>query len=104
MNGDDRSSQDMAPVRVTLKVFGGLRPLRDSPFEEHALPPDSTIEDLWASLEPRAPQFVGKLREGIESGYLHVLVNGRNAVFLDGPVTKLKDGDTIAVLPPIGGG
>ncbi|MHA1648787.1 MAG: MoaD/ThiS family protein [Candidatus Helarchaeota archaeon] len=33
-----------------------------------------------------------------------MLVNGRNINFLDGRNTKLKDGDVVAISPPIAGG
>jgi molybdopterin synthase sulfur carrier subunit len=99
------SSQDRAePIRVTLKLFGGLRRLRSSSVEERSVAADSTVEDLWAGLEREAPELVERLRDGIVRGYLHVLLNGRNVVFLDGPATRLRDGDTVTVLPPIGGG
>lgn len=92
------------PISVTLKVFGGLRQFRGSSAETHAVPAGSTIEGLWNKLALLEPEFVEKLRAGIAKGYLHVLLNGRNTVFLNGPQTRLNDGDTVAVLPPIGGG
>ena len=36
--------------------------------------------------------------------YILILLNGRNIRFLDGRDTKLKEGDVIAISPPIGGG
>ncbi len=36
--------------------------------------------------------------------YILILVNGRNINFLDGRNTKLKDGDVVAISPPIAGG
>ncbi len=33
-----------------------------------------------------------------------ILLNGQNIVFLQGTATKLKDGDVIAIFPPVGGG
>lgn len=35
---------------------------------------------------------------------IKVLLNGHNIVFLNGTATKLKDGDVIAIFPPVGGG
>jgi len=104
MNGNRRLRAGSETIRITLKVFGGLRDLRPSAIEEHTLPSRSSIEDLWHTLGPEAAAFVGKLRHGLANGYLHVLLNGRNAVFLDGQSTILSDGDVVAVLPPIGGG
>jgi MoaD family protein len=91
-------------IRVTLKVFGGLRDLRDSAVDEHTVPAQTTIEDLWHLLESEAAPFVAKLRDGLANGYLHVLLNGRNVAFLDGQQTRLSNGDVVAVLPPVGGG
>jgi len=104
MNPTETSGGSNEPIRVKLKVFGGLRKLREAPVEERSLPAGSTIEELWSRLALEAPEFVGKLRDGVARGYLFVLLNGRNVVFLDGARTRLSDGDTVAVLPPIGGG
>jgi len=104
MNSTETSRNSGEPIRITLKVFGGLRQLRESPVEERAVAADSTIEELWSGLAIENPEFVEKLHAGIARGYLHVLLNGRNIVFLNGPGTRLSDGDTVATLPPIGGG
>jgi len=104
MSSRQRLQDPAKPIRVTLKLFGGFRQLREPPVEERSVPAESTIEGLWTGLALEAPEFVEKLREGISNGYLHVLLNGRNIVFLDGPETRLSDGDTVAILPPIGGG
>lgn len=104
MNARRQERNRTESIRVTLKLFGGVRELRESPVEERSIPAGSTVEELWAALALEAPEFVEKLRIGVAKGYLHVLLNGRNVVFLDGPETRLSDGDTVAVLPPIGGG
>lgn len=104
MDPKDTAQAREESIRVTLKVFGGLRQLRESPIEERSVAAGSTVEDLWIGLAREAPEFVERLRDGVTRGYLHVLLNGRNIVFLDGPDTRLRDGDTVAVLPPIGGG
>ena len=104
MNSTETPLNTGEPIRITLKVFGGLQKLRESPVEERAVAADSTIDELWSGLALEAPEFVEKLRAGLAQGYLHVLLNGRNIVFLNGPETRLSNGDTVAVLPPIGGG
>jgi len=104
MSANQPSEAARRPIRVTLKVFGGLRDLRPSPIETRTVPAGCTVADLWDRLQGEDPRFATALREGVASGYLHVLVNGRNIVFLDGPRTRLSNGDTVAVLPPIGGG
>ena len=104
MNENRRPPSASETIRITLKVFGGLRELRPSAVEDHVVPAQSSIENLWSLLEPEAATFVSKLRDGLANGYLHILLNGRNVVFLDGQATILSDGDVVAVLPPIGGG
>jgi molybdopterin converting factor small subunit len=37
-------------------------------------------------------------------GFLQFLVNGKSASILDGLQTELRDGDVLAILPPVGGG
>ncbi len=37
-------------------------------------------------------------------GHLQVLVNGQSVTTLRGLRTTLKDGDQVAILPPVGGG
>jgi len=41
---------------------------------------------------------------GILESHVIILVNGRNYLFLDGLITKLKDGDQIVISPPLIGG
>ena len=36
--------------------------------------------------------------------FILILLNGRNIIFLDGLKTKLKEGDVVAISPPIAGG
>ena len=91
-------------VRITLKVFGGLRALCPPGVEERDLPEGSTLDQLFRAIEHETPEFVARLRDGIAGGYLHVLCNGRNIAFLDGPRTRLHDGDVVTILPPVGGG
>jgi len=97
-------SNRMETICVTLKVFGGLRARGGPPAEACRLPPGSTLEHLWHELAAVDGPFVREVRKGLSDGYLHVLVNGRNAVFLEGMNTRLHDRDTVAILPPIGGG
>jgi len=90
--------------QVTVKVFGALQ----ERFGRHArtvpLRSATTLRDLLAALASTDSDLVAKLKAGLEEGYLNVLINGRNARFLNGDDTRLKPGDVVAFLPPIGGG
>ncbi len=48
--------------------------------------------------------YVYDTRTGQVKSFLQLLVNGRSASTMDGLQTVLKDGDVLAVLPPVGGG
>lgn len=97
----DVSRRDMS---VTVKVFGGLRESFDGGLHAYQLPSQSTLSHLLVALQAEFPDLSAKLVSGIDAGYLNVLVNGRNVRFLEGNDTKLHDGDTVAFLPPVGGG
>ena len=43
-------------------------------------------------------------KTGQAKGFLQFLVNGASTSTLDGLDTALKDGDVLAILPPVGGG
>ena len=101
----DAQPQDESGHTVTVKVFGGLRQrLGGSGSLRMALPSQPTISGLLADLEVAHPDLVTELRTGLDDGYLNILVNGRNARLLAGFDTELSADDTIAFLPPVGGG
>ena len=89
---------------VVVKVFGALRARLSAASREIEIPAGGTIRDLLRSLASVVPDLVPALEKGLTNGYLNVLVDGRNARFLDGLDTHLDGGETVAFLPPIGGG
>lgn len=91
-------------IAVTVKLFGRLRELVGDSAIRIALSPPATVTDLLTKIHHQYPQLHEKLWPGLAKGYLHVLVDGRNAHSLDGFNTGLSDGSTIAFLPPVGGG
>jgi molybdopterin converting factor small subunit len=74
-------------LRVTVKLFAGLEAGR-APVQSMELAPGTTVAGLQEMLAI-APGAVT----------LH-FVNGRHA----DPGTVLRDGDTLACFPPVGGG
>jgi MoaD family protein len=96
-----------APVddgRVTIRVFGGLRELTGRVPLEVPAREASTVATLLLLLDRDQPTLAEALHGGIRDGYLNILVNGRNVRFLSEGATTLSAGDTVAFLPPIGGG
>ncbi len=91
-------------IQITIKVFGGLRESFQGGTQTHQMKPPSTLAVLLQELEIDFPVLAAKLVTGLDAGYLNVLINGRNIHFLQGHDTALQDGDTVAFLPPVGGG
>ena len=90
---------------VTLKLLA----LFYSQVGQHEL--TYNAETVGAVLE----KFIGEYSETLDKTlinpeskelqqYILILLNGRNIRFLDGRDTKLKEGDVIAISPPIAGG
>ena len=90
--------------RVTIRVFGGLRELTGRTPLEAPARQASTVNALLSFLDRDHPKLAEALHSGIREGYLNILVNGRSVRFLSEGVTPLSAGDTVAFLPPIGGG
>ncbi len=91
-------------TRVAVKVFGALRDGFGAAAREIGIRENGTLHDLLEALTAICPDVVPKLEQGLRDGFLNVLVNGRNARFLDDLGTHLNPDDTVAFLPPIGGG
>jgi len=58
-----------------------------------------TVGELIDLLDSRYPGF----KKELEKGFL-ILVNGVNVLHLKGLDTEIKDGDTVVIFPPVGGG
>ena len=91
-------------IKVTVKAFGGLRANTDLFPTQIELPAGARLQDLISAIAEIDPQFHAELSRGLSQGYINILVDGRNARFLDGLDTELKDGTSVAFIPPVGGG
>jgi len=89
---------------VTIKVFGGLRTQLPAGAISHPVTGSDTLGSLIDRMAEQHPDLVSALKKGLDEGYLQILVNGRNARFLNMFDTRLRDGDRVAFLPPVGGG
>ena len=104
MDEKPRNPIEPEAIRVIVKVFGALRDGFGATAREVGIPRTGTLHDLLAALAAIRPDLVPKLEQGLRDGFLNVLINGRNARFLDDLDTRLNPDDTVAFLPPIGGG
>jgi len=94
-------------MKVEVKFFTSLREITDKKVDEIQLQNVITVEELLTLLSEK---YGKKFREyiynkkGKVQDFLSFLVNGKNINVLQGFDTELKEGDIIAIIPPVGGG
>ena len=94
-------------MKVEVKFFTSLREITGKKTDEIQLENAITVEELLTLLSYKYGKNFREYiydKKGKVQGFLSFLVNGKNINILEGFDTKLKQGDTIAILPPVGGG
>ncbi len=90
-------------VRVRVKLLGILYEVTGWYQRDYELEEGATVGKLLEKLLKEYPRLSEYLEE--EEGVAPtILVNGRSIDFLEGLNTRLRDGDTVAIIPPAGGG
>lgn len=66
----------------------------------------STVDNLLSIIVEKYPDLTNLVydEEGVFREYLEVAVNKTDIIGLNGLETTLSDGDTVLIMPPIGGG
>lgn len=95
-------------MKVTVKFFTTLREMTRK-REEEIETSDTilTVKELLSYLsEKYGRKFVDYVydKKGEARSYLQFLINGKSITTLQGFETKLRDGDKVAIIPPVGGG
>ena len=94
-------------MRVTVRFFATLRDFVGDSSLDLTVSNGSSVQQILESLSER---FGHNFRQYVydESGtvheYLIFLVNGESIQALNGLETKMKEADTLVILPPAGGG
>lgn len=94
-------------MKVEVKFFTSMREITGKKVEEVQLRNITTVEKLLTQLTAKyGKEFREYLynENGQVHSYLSILINGKSTSVLQGLNTKLKEGDTVAILPPVGGG
>ena len=94
-------------MKIEVRLFANLREMAKTKAMIEDIKSETSVGDV---LQKICERFGAKFCEQVlnERGgpneNVKVLLNGQNIVFLRGAATKLKDGDVIAIFPPVGGG
>ena len=94
-------------MRIKVRYFTTLRELAGTREEEFCLEEASTLATLIREISTKYGAEAHMYMHGPNGRLdpsLKVLVNGVDIRRLQGLETTLKDGDVMAVIPPIGGG
>ena len=94
-------------MNVKIKFFTSLREITGNKMVNLQLKNKISVEQLLSLLlEKYGQEFRDYVynQEGKVQDFLSFLINGKNINNLQGFNTVLKEGDIIAILPPVGGG
>jgi len=94
-------------LRAKVRYFTTLHELAGSAEEELEVDEGGVLADLIEEVASRygkeARNYLYFDDDKVDPS-IYFLINGVNSRMLSGPKTKLKDGDVVAIIPPIGGG
>ena len=94
-------------MKIEVRFFANLREFVKTKAVVEDVKSGTSVGDI---LQKICERFGVKFREqvldrhGQPNENVKILLNGHNIVFLQDTATKLKDGDVIAIFPPVGGG
>lgn len=88
----------MSTIRCDVLLFAALAEVAGAASIAVELPEGSTAGDVWLALERRAPTTAGGI-----AAWRHRVVVAVNERYV-GPSTALRDGDRVALIPPVSGG
>jgi len=92
-------------VRVKVKTLGILYNVTGRIEHEIVVEEDATLRDVIRKLVEMYPRLREEIFEGEKfSSDYRILLNGREAGYLQGEETRVKNGDEVVVIPPVGGG
>lgn len=97
-------------MRVSVRFFTNLREITNKREEKLEFPDgskvtiDTVLKALAQSYGKPFVEYVYNSKTGSVQAFLQFLVNGQSAATLKGLETELKDGDVLAILPPVSGG
>ena len=97
-------------MQVSVRFFTSLREIANKKEETlkfsegEKVTVDTVLKTLAQRYGKRFAEYVYDGKTGEVRGFLQFLINGRSVTALNGLQTELKDGDVLAILPPVSGG
>ncbi|MGB9929257.1 MAG: MoaD/ThiS family protein [Methanosarcina sp.] len=94
-------------MKLNVKFLASIREIAGAHEIQFEIFQGDTVEALLERLESH---FGKEFQEAVgspledENPKIRFLVNGRDIDFLKGRKTELKEGDTVVLIPPVGGG
>jgi MoaD family protein len=108
MNHAEKSNPKDFSIQVTVKFVGTLRSILNKREVVEQYPAHTTLKQalhyMAQKFGPRFEEEIVDLGSDRLEPFLVIMINGQNAVRLDGLNTVLRDKDTILIMPPITGG
>jgi molybdopterin synthase sulfur carrier subunit len=100
------SESESETVALELRFFATFREAVGQKTLEREFGADTTVGDVLAAIESEFPELAGDVLDddGEIQPQLSVLKNGREVIHMEGTGTRLADGDTLSVFPPVAGG
>lgn len=94
-------------VKVRLRLFTFLREALGKSMVELVFDSEPTVIEVLKAMDNKyGKAFSSHVFDefGVLYDHINLLINGVSVTSLDGLKTKLKEGDTLAILPPVSGG
>jgi len=93
-------------MRIRVRFFTVLRELTGKSEEELEVKEEADVEDILDLLSGKYGERVTDylFEEGKVRSQIQILLDGKKIGGLDGLKTKLRDRETLAIIPPVGGG
>ncbi|MEM0090232.1 MAG: ubiquitin-like small modifier protein 1 [Nitrososphaerota archaeon] len=94
-------------MRIIVRAFATIRELLGTGYVEVLLEDGSDVRTLLKTLTKKFGEGLRNqilVSEEKLAPYVKVLINGRDIEYLSGMGTILKDGDEVAIIPPVAGG
>ena len=89
-------------MTLELRFFATFREAVGQKTLEREYPEDATVGDVLTDLTDEYDMDL--FEDGDLRPQLSIMKNGKEVVHLDGLDTRLGDGDTLSVFPPVAGG